>query len=139
MERLCEENETERQGVEMIGGDSSVWTIKGTKMRKKTRPSFDAIHPLDIQGNKKRTNLINSVCILQARALKVSPQQPTGAGPVPSPPAKQKVAATDAKAAQQTDEILNSILPPRYGSLTSNSHLKCVYLYNMLFAYKCLV
>ena len=106
---------------------------------KKSRPSFDAIHPLDIQGNKKRTNLINSVCILQARALKVSPQQPTGAGPVPSPPAKQKVAATDAKAAQQTDEILNSILPPRYGSLTSNSHLKCVYLYNMLFAYKCLV
>jgi len=34
MERLCEENETERQGVEMIGGDSSVWTIKGTKMKK---------------------------------------------------------------------------------------------------------
>ncbi|KAI0231076.1 33 kDa inner dynein arm light chain, axonemal [Lamellibrachia satsuma] len=49
----------------------------------------------------------------RARALKVSPQQPTGAGPVPSPPAKQKVAATDAKVAQQTDEILNSILPPR--------------------------
>ena len=32
---------------------------------------------------------------------------------MPSPPAKQKLPPMDAKAAQQTDEILNSILPPR--------------------------
>lgn len=50
----------------------------------------------------------------RARALKVSPAaQPGGAGPVPSPPAKQKLPPMDAKTAQQTDEILNSILPPR--------------------------
>ena len=54
-------------------------------------------------------NLIN----LQARALKVSPGAPGGAGPVPSPPAKQKLPPMDSKNAQQTDEILNSILPPR--------------------------
>merc|ERR1712156_696781 len=49
----------------------------------------------------------------RARALKVSPAQPSGNGPVPSPPAKQKLPPMDAKTAQQTDEILNSILPPR--------------------------
>ncbi|KAK2158241.1 hypothetical protein LSH36_174g04015 [Paralvinella palmiformis] len=50
----------------------------------------------------------------RARALKVSPAvQPNGAGPVPGPPAKQKLPTMDAKVAQQTDEILNSILPPR--------------------------
>ncbi|KAJ8321979.1 hypothetical protein KUTeg_000450 [Tegillarca granosa] len=50
----------------------------------------------------------------RARALKTSPAPPqqTG-GPVPNPPGKQKLAPVDAKAAQQTDEILNSILPPR--------------------------
>lgn len=35
-----------------------------------------------------------------------------GTGPVPSPPGK-KLPPVDAKSAQQTDEILNSILPPR--------------------------
>lgn len=49
----------------------------------------------------------------KARALKASPVPPQGTGPVPNPPAKQKLAPVDAKAAQQTDEILNSILPPR--------------------------
>ncbi|CAH1774483.1 unnamed protein product, partial [Owenia fusiformis] len=50
----------------------------------------------------------------RARALKVSPQQPSNGGPVPSPPpGKQKLAPVDAKNSQQTDEILNSILPPR--------------------------
>jgi len=51
----------------------------------------------------------------RARALKVSPAQQaasTGA-PVPSPPGKQKLPPMDAKTSQQTDEILNSILPPR--------------------------
>ena len=56
------------------------------------------------------------VIYLQARALKVSPQQTGGSGPVPSPPQKQKLPAVDAKSAQQTDEILNSILPPRLES-----------------------
>ncbi|KAL5013135.1 hypothetical protein ScPMuIL_007405 [Solemya velum] len=49
----------------------------------------------------------------RARALKVSPVPPQTGGPVPSPPTKQKLNAVDAKAAQQTDEVLNSILPPR--------------------------
>lgn len=49
----------------------------------------------------------------RARALKVSPAPPQGTAPVPNPPAKQKLAPMDAKNAQQTDEILNSILPPR--------------------------
>merc|ERR1719420_2637769 len=46
----------------------------------------------------------------KARALKVS-QQTTGSGPVPGPP-KGALSPADAKQ-QQTDEILNSILPPR--------------------------
>ncbi|XP_013418349.1 33 kDa inner dynein arm light chain, axonemal [Lingula anatina] len=51
----------------------------------------------------------------RARALKVSSPQPPDQGPVPSPPGGKKgaVPPIDAKAAQQTDEILNSILPPR--------------------------
>ncbi|XP_002731258.1 33 kDa inner dynein arm light chain, axonemal [Saccoglossus kowalevskii] len=50
----------------------------------------------------------------RARALKVSPQQPANAGPVPNPPPKgAKLPPMDAQKAQQTDEILNSILPPR--------------------------
>ncbi|GFR62070.1 axonemal dynein light chain p33 [Elysia marginata] len=48
----------------------------------------------------------------RAKALKASPTPPTAAGPLPVPP-KGKGAPVDAKAAQQTDEILNSILPPR--------------------------
>jgi len=49
----------------------------------------------------------------RAKALKTSPLPPAGAGPVPNPPTKQKLSAVDQKAASQTDEILNSILPPR--------------------------
>jgi len=49
----------------------------------------------------------------KSRALKVTSTSPTpGIGPVPSPPGK-KLPPVDAKSAQQTDEILNSILPPR--------------------------
>ena len=61
-------------------------------------------------------------CMLQARALKVSPAPQSGpAAPVPNPPAKQKLAPMDAKNAQQTDEILNSILPPRYVYLSTQT------------------
>ena len=55
---------------------------------------------------------------LQARSLKVSQQQGTGgtaaAGPVPQPPRTNKLPPMDAQKNQQTDEILNAILPPRY-------------------------
>jgi len=47
----------------------------------------------------------------KARALKVSQQIGSGAGPIPGPP-KGALSPADAKQ-QQTDEILNSILPPR--------------------------
>jgi len=47
----------------------------------------------------------------KARALKVSQQIGAGAGPIPGPP-KGALSPADAKQ-QQTDEILNSILPPR--------------------------
>ena len=51
----------------------------------------------------------------QARALKVTQPQPTSGGPVPPPGGKAKqLPPMDAKSAQQTDEILNSILPPRF-------------------------
>lgn len=54
----------------------------------------------------------------RARPLKVSPQPPSSPGPVPSPPGtgsgkRTALPPMDAKNAQQTDEILNSILPPR--------------------------
>ncbi|KAK3578252.1 hypothetical protein CHS0354_011572 [Potamilus streckersoni] len=49
----------------------------------------------------------------RAKSLKVSPAPPPATGPVPNAPAKQKLQPMDAKSAQQTDEILNSILPPR--------------------------
>lgn len=63
----------------------------------------------NVQDHPFTTDIVS-----QARALKVSPAvQPNGAGPVPGPPAKQKLPTMDAKVAQQTDEILNSILPPR--------------------------
>ena len=43
------------------------------------------------------------------------PGEPTeGTMPVSSPPASKKLQPIDAKNLQQTDEILNSILPPRY-------------------------
>ena len=55
---------------------------------------------------------------LQARSLKVSQQQGAGgtvaAGPVPQPPRTNKLPPMDAQKNQQTDEILNAILPPRY-------------------------
>lgn len=52
----------------------------------------------------------------QARSLKVSQQQggQAGTGPVPQPPKASKLPPMDAQKSQQTDEILNAILPPRY-------------------------
>ncbi|XP_002130653.2 33 kDa inner dynein arm light chain, axonemal [Ciona intestinalis] len=49
----------------------------------------------------------------KSRALKVSPQQPATQGPVPGPPKTGQLSPLDASKQQQTDEILNSILPPR--------------------------
>ncbi|XP_077969815.1 33 kDa inner dynein arm light chain, axonemal [Styela clava] len=49
----------------------------------------------------------------KARALKVSPQQAPGAGPIPGPPKGGRLSPIDSSKQQQTDEILNSILPPR--------------------------
>nr|CAB3239131.1 33 kDa inner dynein arm light chain, axonemal [Phallusia mammillata] len=49
----------------------------------------------------------------KSRALKVSPQQPSSQGPVPAPPKGGQLSPIDASKQQQTDEILNSILPPR--------------------------
>jgi hypothetical protein len=51
--------------------------------------------------------------MLQSKALKVSPQQQVDGSVVPSPPTKGKTTSGDAASNQQTDEILNSILPPR--------------------------
>jgi len=50
--------------------------------------------------------------LLKAKPLKVTPQQTADGSVVPSP-TKAKGPAADAAANQQTDEILNSILPPR--------------------------
>ncbi|XP_005988829.1 axonemal dynein light intermediate polypeptide 1 [Latimeria chalumnae] len=47
----------------------------------------------------------------KSRPLKVSPQQPISAGPVPSPPKSRTPSFDTSK--QQTEEILNAILPPR--------------------------
>jgi len=49
----------------------------------------------------------------RAKALKATPQQQQTQGPVPSPPGGKKLPPVDSKASKQTDEILNSILPPR--------------------------
>jgi len=49
---------------------------------------------------------------VQAKPLKASPQQAADGSVVPSP-TKGKGPAADSAANQQTDEILNSILPPR--------------------------
>jgi len=49
----------------------------------------------------------------RAKALKATPQQTSAPGPVPSPPGGKKLPPVGDKASQQTDEILNSILPPR--------------------------
>ncbi|GAA6099260.1 axonemal dynein light intermediate polypeptide 1 [Tachysurus ichikawai] len=47
----------------------------------------------------------------KARPLKVSPQQPAISGPVPPPPKPKSPSSDTIK--QQTEEILNAILPPR--------------------------
>jgi len=49
---------------------------------------------------------------LKGKALKASPQQAAD-GSVVASPTKTKGPAADVAANQQTDEILNSILPPR--------------------------
>ncbi|CAI9720331.1 Hypothetical predicted protein [Octopus vulgaris] len=49
----------------------------------------------------------------RARNLRAATSPPIIAGPVPSPPPKQKLPIAESKVAQQTDEVLNSILPPR--------------------------
>jgi len=51
--------------------------------------------------------------LLQAKPLKTTPQQAPDGSVVPSPTKGKGPAAADAAANQQTDEILNSILPPR--------------------------
>jgi len=50
--------------------------------------------------------------LFKAKPLKVGPQQAADGSAVPSP-TKGKGPTADATANQQTDEILNSILPPR--------------------------
>jgi len=50
--------------------------------------------------------------LLKAKPLKASPQQAVD-GSVVASPTKVKGPAADVAANQQTDEILNSILPPR--------------------------
>lgn len=64
----------------------------------------------------------------QARSLKVSQQQggAPNAGPVPQPPRASKLPPMDAQKNQQTDEILNSILPPRFGSFSVE--IVCIFL-----------
>lgn len=47
----------------------------------------------------------------KSRPLKVSPQQPASSGPIPAPP-KPKTPPLDGSK-QQTEDILNAILPPR--------------------------
>ena len=48
----------------------------------------------------------------KARVLKITPQTQSH-GPVPTPPKSPNMALVDVSKQQQTDEILNSILPPR--------------------------
>ncbi|XP_051721068.1 axonemal dynein light intermediate polypeptide 1 [Ctenopharyngodon idella] len=47
----------------------------------------------------------------KSRPLKVSPQQMVDSGPVPPPPKPKSPSADDSK--QQTEDILNAILPPK--------------------------
>lgn len=78
-----------------------------------------------------RWNNLRKLC-LKSRALKVtSSSPPPGSGPVPTPPNK-KLPPVDAKSNQQTDEILNSILPPR--EWTENGQLWVSYKYNCLWS-----
>ncbi|XP_019403447.1 PREDICTED: axonemal dynein light intermediate polypeptide 1 [Crocodylus porosus] len=49
----------------------------------------------------------------KARALKTSSQPPAAPGPVPPPPKPRSPCAAAEQAKQQTEEVLNSILPPR--------------------------
>ena len=64
----------------------------------------------------------------QAKQLTTKPGPPTDSGPVPSPTpgGKKGLPPMDAKNAQQTDEILNSILPPRYNLIEPQ---KCIYMF----------
>lgn len=58
------------------------------------------------RNNEKRSQ--------KSKALKAqSPPPGESSGLVPSPPSSKKLQPIDAKNLQQTDEILNSILPPR--------------------------
>ena len=70
---------------------------------------------------------------MQARSLKVSQQQGAGGtaavGPVPQPPRTNKLPPMDAQKNQQTDEILNAILPPRYMVvLSACTRTLCLYV-----------
>uniref|UniRef100_UPI00398E5DE6 axonemal dynein light intermediate polypeptide 1 n=1 Tax=Pristiophorus japonicus TaxID=55135 RepID=UPI00398E5DE6 len=78
-------------------------------------PPIDSLlkydHPLLVSRNTEKKSA-------KARALKVSPQQPTSTSPIPSPP-KTKSLSVDVT--KQTEEILNAILPPR--EWTENAQL----------------
>ena len=63
--------------------------------------------------------LVPSIFIInlfQSRPLKASPQQPEGTtSPVPTPPKGSKLPPVSSDLNKnQTEEILNAILPPRY-------------------------
>ncbi|KAK3699749.1 hypothetical protein QZH41_015598, partial [Actinostola sp. cb2023] len=62
----------------------------------------------------------------RARSLKVSQQQGpnNAAGPVPQPPKASKLPPMDAQKNQQTDEILNAILPPRNNLICVSNNVK---------------
>jgi len=59
--------------------------------------------------------------------LKVSPQQATNQGLIPTPKLGQ-LSPLDASKQQQTDEILNSILPPREWHEAGQLWLQQVYI-----------
>jgi len=73
-----------------------------------------------MQSSKTQTITIDSTAIFYARVktkpLKGSPQQAADGSVVASPTKGKAPAVTDVTANQQTDEILNSILPPRYNT-----------------------
>lgn len=65
--------------------------------------------------NKVFSTFFNNVPFFKAKALKQVPGETAESSmPVSSPPASKKLQPIDAKNLQQTDEILNSILPPRF-------------------------
>lgn len=57
---------------------------------------------------------------MQSRPLKVSAKQEVnGSSPIPPPPKTGKINSSDVQSKnQQTEEILNSILPPRFTNYT---------------------